>query len=127
MVLMDRAIELLKNNRLSIEEIAELSKILIELSIEQGKFGELSAEQEYKYNLDKYKLITKGLQTWIPYNRAEALALKEVEQKYGEYRINRAKNKKFYSICTRLENYIKLEMHRNKLDIMAQDVSIDLD
>jgi len=63
MVLMDRAIELLKNNRLSIEEIAELSKILIELSIEQGKFGELSAEQEYKYNLDKYKLITKGLQT----------------------------------------------------------------
>ncbi|HRU50153.1 MAG TPA: hypothetical protein P5155_01480 [Candidatus Absconditabacterales bacterium] len=124
---MDRAIELLKNNRLSIEEIAELSKILIELSIEQGKFGELSAEQEYKYNLDKYKLITKGLQTGIPYNRAEALALKEVEQKYGEYRINRAKNKKFYSICTRLENYIKLEMHRNKLDIMAQDVSIDLD
>lgn len=125
-MLIDDAVKLLAKDRLTIDEIAELSKIVIKLSIEQWRALELSAEQEYQYHLNKANLITKWIKTWLAYNKSEVMALNVVEKDYWEYRINKEKSKKFASICNRIDSHIKLEMHRNKLDILASDASIDI-
>lgn len=125
-MLIDQALSIIENERLTMDDIAELSRILVGLSVEQYKYGELSAQAEHNYQMEKAQLIDKSLTLWLPYNKSETKALNLVEKKYWDYRINREKAKWFASICARIDSVIKMEMHRNKLDAMAQDASINL-
>lgn len=60
-MLIDQALSIIENERLTMDDIAELSRILVGLSVEQYKYGELSAQAEHNYQMEKAQLIDKSL------------------------------------------------------------------
>lgn len=121
--LVDRAWELIKLPHKTLDDIDELSTIAIELGQLAGEFGELSASEQYKYNKEMTDWIVKQLKLWVPFNKAEANTQAVVEPKYWEYRVHQETKNKYVAFCNRLDNYIKFLMHRNKIDIMAENAA----
>jgi hypothetical protein len=106
-----------------LDDIDELSVIAIELWQLAWEFGELSASEQYKYNKEMTDWIVKQLKLWVPYNKAEANTQAVVEPKYWEYRVHQETKNKYVAFCNRLDNYIKFLMHKNKVDIMAENAA----
>lgn len=109
----------------TLEDIHELSVILIQLSIKQKEYMIKASELEHEYKTIKSKIIVDKLSVWSPYNRAEVMASDKVEWEYWDYRIYREKWKSLDSICRRVEWFIKLFMHKNKIDKMLSDASFE--
>lgn len=121
--LIEQAWEILNQPVKTLDDIDKLSLIAIKLWQLAWEYWELSATEAYKYNKELKDWIRKQLQLWVPYNKAESNVWAEVEPKYWEYRIHKETKDKYMAFCARLDNYIKFLMHKNKINVMAEDAS----
>ena len=121
--LIDSVWKIINQKHITLDDIDELGKLALMLWDLAWQYWEKAAEEAYKFNKESKVWIRKQLQLWVPYNKAEANVGAEVEPKYGEYRIHRAQCERYNSFCERLDGYIKFLMHKNKINIMAEDAS----
>ena len=121
--LIERAWELIKLPHKTLDDIDELSVIAIELWQLAWEFWELSASEQYKYNKEMSAWIVSQLKLWVPYNKAEANTQAVVEPKFWEYRVHQETKNKYVAFCKRLDNYIVFLMHKNKINVMAENAA----
>ena len=121
--LIDDVWKILEQKHITLDDLDKLSILDLKLWYLAWKYWEMAAEEAYKYNKELKLWIRKQLQMWVPYNKADANVGADIEPKYGEYRIHKAKGETYDSFCKRLDNHIKFLMNKNKINIMAEDAS----
>ena len=121
--MLQRVEEIISQKWLTLDDLTELSTILIKLSKLQYEYMTNSAELEHRYKKERADIIVEKIRDGLPYNKSEIMATKFVEDKYGSYRKIREQGRWYTSICNRVESFIKLAMYKNKIDIMSQDAN----
>lgn len=124
MTLLEQAISITEQSLILMEDVVELSKLLIKLVHIQDIYMILWTEEKTNYFRERAKLIEIQIKAWKPYNRAEAYANSVVEPKYWEYRIHMARWTAFGRECLQIDSFIKIRMFNNKMDAISMDTNI---
>lgn len=121
--LIEKARSILRQPVKTLGDIDELYMIIIELWDMAWEYWELAATEEFNYNKSMKEWIAQQIKMGVPYNKADAITWAEVEKQYWEYRVHNKRWLRYNNFVSRVEWYIKFWMHKNKIDIMAEDAS----